>query len=159
MNACHECEPTHNRDVRVLGSCGCSCHRPRSRSIHDETTTGLALLVLDDGSYRVESFAGTADDLRGVLGGWLEAAPADEHVTIWVNEEGKLLGLPVNRLAMDVWIRWDVHHCMLVGRDWLAGNVVVTGGAGRRGETLPLPDDARRWVLLVARDAGAEIAL
>jgi len=25
--ACRACEPTHNRDVRERGSCGCSCHR------------------------------------------------------------------------------------------------------------------------------------
>ena len=29
MGACHECERTHNRDVREQGRCWCPCHRPR----------------------------------------------------------------------------------------------------------------------------------
>lgn len=29
MNACHDCEPTHNRDVREQGRCACSCHSVR----------------------------------------------------------------------------------------------------------------------------------
>jgi len=116
---------------------------------------GLALIVDPAGPYRVEEFDGDGDALRAVVGGWLEAAPSDESVTVWVNEEGKALGLPINRLAMDVWLRWDLHRCMLLGRDWLAGNVVVTGGVDRNGETLDLPDAARRWVMTVARDAGA----
>lgn len=123
---------------------------------------GLALIVEAPteerpvSRYRVEEFDGDGDALRAVLGGLLEAAPADESVTVWVNEEGKLDGLPVNRLAMDVWVRWDVHRCILHGRDWLAGNVVVTGGTSPSGRTLDLPEDARRWILRVARDAGAE---
>lgn len=124
---------------------------------------GLAITVeaatdeLPVDRYRVEEFDGDADALRAVLGGWLEAAPSHESVTVWVNEEGKDLGLPVNRLGMDVWLRWDVHRCMLVGRDWLAGNVVITGGVDRRGETLDLPPEARAWILRVAREYGAEL--
>jgi len=26
VNACHDCEPTHNRDVRERGRCWCPCH-------------------------------------------------------------------------------------------------------------------------------------
>ena len=123
---------------------------------------GLALIVVPptaDGppwaTYRVEEFDGDGDALRrAVLGGWLEPAPSHESVTVWCNEEGKALGLPVNRLAMDVWIRWDVYHCLTVGRDWLAGNVVVTGGAGPDGETLDLPEAARRWILRVPPGRG-----
>lgn len=119
---------------------------------------GLAIIVDPAGPYRVEEFDGDGDALRAVLGGWLEAAPSDESVTVWVNEDGKNLGLPINRLAMDVWLRWDVHRCMLVGRDWLAGNVVVTGGVDNRtGETKDIGADARRWVLRVAADAGAVV--
>ena len=77
---------------------------------------------------------------------------------MWINQEGKLDGLPVNRLAMAVWLHWDSHHCMSAGRESLAENVVVTGGSGRRGGTLGLPVDARAWVLRLARDAGAEVS-
>lgn len=123
---------------------------------------GLAIIVeaSEDGppyGYRVENFDGDGDAVRAVLGGWMEPAPSHESVTLWVNEDGKGLRLAVNRLAMDVWIRWDVHRCMLVDGDFLAGNVVVTGGAGPHGETLDLPPAARAWILRVARDAGAAV--
>lgn len=107
------------------------------------------------GVYAVTEFDGGLRELQAAVGGLVEAIPTDESVTIWCNDEGKLDGLPPNRLAMDVWIRWDVHGCMAVGFDWIAGDVVVTGGVDGRGETLDLGDDARRWVARVARDAGA----
>ena len=56
---------------------------------------------------------------------------------------------------MDIWIRWDTHRCMVYG-DYLVGNVVITGGVDARGETKDLPVEARRWIMSVARDAGAE---
>lgn len=31
MNACHDCEPTHNTDVRAGGRCWCPCHSPAPR--------------------------------------------------------------------------------------------------------------------------------
>ena len=31
MNACHDCTPTHNRDVRERGRCWCPCHSPVPR--------------------------------------------------------------------------------------------------------------------------------
>jgi hypothetical protein len=117
---------------------------------------GLAIIVADE-EYRVEKFDGDGDALRAVVGGWIEPAPSMEHVTVWVNEDGKGLRLPINRLAMDVWLRWDVYQCQVIGGDWIAGNAVVTGGVGPNGETLDIPADVRRWVLRVARDAGATI--
>lgn len=117
---------------------------------------GLAIIVVegDDGpAYRVDEFDGDGDALREVVGGWIEGIPTDPLVTMWVNEEGKFQSLPVNRLAMDVWLRWDIHGCMVVGGDWIAGNCVVTGGVDAYGETLDLPDAARRWVLRVAKEA------
>jgi hypothetical protein len=123
---------------------------------------GVAIIVEHVGddplyTYRVEPFNGALPELQAIIGGYIEAAPSHESVTIWCNEDGKALRLPVNRLAMDVWIRWDVYGCMTVGRDWLAGNVVVTGGTGRHGETLDIPRAAAEWVLTVAEDAGAVI--
>ena len=119
---------------------------------------GLTILAVveEDGttSYRIDEFdSSELADLQAAVGGWIEAIPTDPLVTMWVNEEGKLHKLPPNRLAMDVWLRWDIHRCQLVGGDWIAGNCVVTGGVGADGETLDLPDEARRWVLRVASEA------
>lgn len=106
--------------------------------------------------YRVTEFDGGLAELQAAVGGFIEPVPSDPLVTIWVNEEGKFHNPIVNRLAMDVWIPWDIHHCMVQGGDWIAGNVVVTGGVDGRGETLDIDEHVRGWVLRVARDAGAD---
>lgn len=111
------------------------------------------------GAYSVSEFSGGLEELQRAVGGHVEPIPTNNIVTMWVHDEGKFVGLPINRLAMDVWIRWDDYRCMTVGRDWLAGDVVVTGGVDdRTGKTLDLTEVARRWVLAVATDAGAAIA-
>lgn len=123
----------------------------------DRAASGLLLTVTaDERTCRVSPFSGGLRQLQAAVGGTVTVVPSDNEVTFWVNDEGKILGFPVNWLATDSWIRWDSVGCVLHG-DWLAGPVVVTGGATAAGSTRDLPDRARRWILSVARDAGAEI--
>lgn len=67
------------------------------------------------------------------VGGWIEAAPAiDPTITMYCNEEGKILGLPMNSFATP-----------LLGTrnpDWIAGDVVIVGAADREGYDTELPD-------------------
>jgi hypothetical protein len=107
--------------------------------------------------YHVAEFDGDLRELQAAVGGYIEPIPTADDVTMWVNEEGKLQRLPVNRLAMDVWIRWDVYGCMTAGADWIAGNCVITGGTTPSGNTRSLSEAARRWVLRVVHDAGLEV--
>lgn len=113
---------------------------------------GLSLLVHDDGTYSLAPFDGDGDALREVVGGWIEPIPTDSRVTMWCNEDGKGMGLPVNRLAMDVWIYYDDYGCLADG-DFLVGNVVITGGVDSHGDTLDLSEADRAWVLEVAAEA------
>jgi hypothetical protein len=79
-------------------------------------------------------------ELQGVVGGYVECVTsADEKVTIWVNEEGKLHGLPPNKMATLVW--WKLNPAMR-GADVLCGNVVFTGGADAHGNTKSLTKSA-----------------
>lgn len=104
-------------------------------------------LVMDDlVEYAVEPFDGDSDALSAVLGGYLEAAPSVDQVTVWCNEEGKALGLPINGAASIVWATlFDRFGCYDSG-DHLAGNVVFTGGVDANGETLDLPADAEQAI-------------
>lgn len=113
---------------------------------------GLTISVSEEG-YRVTEFDGGLRELQAAVGGYIEAIPTEPSVTMWVNEEGKLQALPINRLAMDVWIRFDVYRCMVAG-DWIAGSCVITGGTTPAGNTRDLPERWRGWVLRVAHDAG-----
>ena len=58
-----------------------------------------------------------------------------EGVSLWVNEEGKMYGLPINDSATHLWEK-------SYGKtDVIAGNVVLTGGADDAGETMALTDE------------------
>jgi len=108
-----------------------------------------------DGSITPETIPNGCEALQQRVGGWIEAVASDDgEVTLWVNEEGKLMGLPVNALATQLWylVSPSVAHM-----DVLCGPVVVSGGADSDGETLPIPTNLRRAldeVSLVARFEG-----
>lgn len=78
------------------------------------------------------------ETLQGIVGGYIEAVAGnpDYTLTFWINEEGKLLGLPPNRRATLLW--WRAFPQM-IGRDILCGPAVLTGGPDGRGETKSLP--------------------
>jgi hypothetical protein len=76
------------------------------------------------------------DTLQTAVGGWVQAIDLDEALTMWCNEEGKLVGLPHNPFAQ---FAWDKVYG--ANTDYLVGDVVFTGGTGDEGETLPLDDD------------------
>lgn len=87
---------------------------------------------------------GQLQRLQALIGGWVEAvSSSDGRVTFWVNEEGKIKGLPVNELATAFW--WAL--CPeAVDVDTLCGTVVITGGFGPDGETLGVPDDVAKMI-------------
>jgi hypothetical protein len=83
---------------------------------------------------------GQLQALQDILGGYIEATySADATLTFWINEEGKLHGLPVNRFATAVW--W-LFNPAAINQDVLVGPVLITGGPDHNGDTLPIPDEA-----------------
>lgn len=82
-----------------------------------------------------------ADDslhfLQACVGGYVEAidfSVARFEVTMWLNEEGKVYGLPRNGLAT-----WLAQDSIMLG-DWIAGDVVITGLPDNDGNTQGLTD-------------------
>jgi hypothetical protein len=53
---------------------------------------------------------------------------------MWCNEEGKLIGLPFNPLATDLWEE------SFGKTDLIKGNVIFTGGTDDEGSTLGLDE-------------------
>lgn len=76
------------------------------------------------------------ETLSNAVGGMIEAVTLPSGITLWVNEEGKLNGLPVNKVATNLMTRAFGQQF-----DILVGNVIVTGGADDEGETLGLTDE------------------
>jgi Domain of unknown function (DUF3846) len=83
------------------------------------------------------------DVLSGVVDGYIEAIPlrwrgADGcfvQATMWLNEEGKLRGLPHNEVATGLFV--GQYNTV----DRIVGDVIITGGADEDGNTLGLPAD------------------
>ena len=77
------------------------------------------------------------DFLNTAVAGWIQAVELSEDlegITLWVNEEGKLNGLPYNQKATYLWEK------SYGFTDVIVGTAVLTGGTDDEGETLPLTD-------------------
>jgi len=78
---------------------------------------------------------------------WAASADSDTSLTIWCNEEGKLLGLPFNKTATELWAAVDEYGCVEAG-DRLVGTVVVQGPVDENGDTTDCPDWVFDWLKL-----------
>lgn len=80
----------------------------------------------------------TYDEMVGVVHGYIEPVYLDGAVA-YVNEEGKLEGLPKNQVATDM-----AHaHNAIYGDDWIAGNMLITGECDDEGEMMSLTTE---WI-------------
>lgn len=70
--------------------------------------------------------------LRDAVDGYIECANVKHNIDIWLNEEGKLIGLEPNRLATALfWDKWGIGTDIIVGDVFLATN-------NEEGETIGL---------------------
>jgi hypothetical protein len=86
------------------------------------------------------------NQLSGAVGGLIQPVDLREDLSIVVNEEGKLIGLPVNLIGCHLWER-------AYGKtDVIVGDVVFTGGTDyETGETLPL---SQAWLIQIQELTG-----
>lgn len=106
-----------------------------------------AVVINTDGSYNTKDIDASATDLdalntfQGIVGGWIEAVtPQGRHdVTFYINEEGKLDGLPLNPLANALFQRLGGR--LLPSDFGLVGNVAVVGGPDDIGYDQSVPND------------------
>lgn len=92
-----------------------------------------ALIVKPDGSKEYVDQEMTYEFLKETVGGWIEFVFVTEGVHLYCNEEGKLLGLPVN-----------IEATRLAGRlgvDLLCGTVIFLGDRPDDGEEHDLPPE------------------
>jgi hypothetical protein len=77
------------------------------------------------------------DAYRQIVGGNLEVVTfVSPPASLYLNEEGKLEGLPINRRATALW--W-VHNRASRGRDYICGPAFLVGPADRHGDDKPAP--------------------
>ena len=78
------------------------------------------------------------EQLQSAVGGLVQAIDFTADLTIWVNEEGKLYGLPINPMATFLWEKY------FGLTDFICGDVIFTGGTGEDGETLGLNEETAK---------------
>lgn len=79
---------------------------------------------------------GALKPLQEAVGGWVECvALPNNKMDMWLNEEGKLIGLLTNQAATKVW------ESEYGPTDIMAGDVVFTGPADDEGYITELPAD------------------
>ena len=111
----------------------------------------LALAIHTDGE--VSTFSLPDDELaalQGIVGGWVQCIDLEPTISMWLNDEGKLIGLPHNPVAQELWDRR-----FGPGTDMIVGNVVITGGTDENGDTVGLHEDTCRWLLHSLREVFA----
>jgi hypothetical protein len=105
-----------------------------------------ALKINTDGTFEAlesaDEFVGYSTLSDGV-GGMIEAVTLSDTLTLWVNEEGKLNGLPVNVFATALFTS------VFGSVDIIVGDAVLTGGADDEGETLGLSGENLAFLEMV----------
>jgi Domain of unknown function (DUF3846) len=97
-----------------------------------------AVIIKTDGTKEVVEFeiGKSYDLLSKSVEGWIECVSlVSRNADMWVNEEGKLNGLPENHQATALWVE---EYGMT---DIIVGNIIITGGVDHEGETLGLSDE------------------
>ena len=78
--------------------------------------------------------ADSLTQLQEAVGGLIQAVDLRPDLTLWCNEEGKLInGMQLNVIGTHM---WEKSFGMT---DMIMGDIVFTGGTDEEGESLPLP--------------------
>lgn len=77
-----------------------------------------ALIIKTDGEIQYVNIAGTShlEALQSIVGGWIDCVRSENHPVVgYVNDEGLLLGLPINPVATAFFGRILVGDAVLFG--------------------------------------------
>lgn len=93
-------------------------------------------LLIDTEGHAVElDLDAEKNTLSKAVDGLIQAVDINQNLTMWLNEEGKLMGLPINSLGTAVFRR---AHAI---QDIIVGNIVLTGGVDEEGDTIGLTEE------------------
>lgn len=97
-----------------------------------------ALIIKTDGTHEIkEFFTGCSYEvIRDGVGGFIECVNLGflDWADMWVNEEGKLDGLPLNSIGTTLWV------AEYGPTDVIVGDIVITGGPDAEGNTTGLSE-------------------
>jgi len=86
------------------------------------------------------------ETLSTAVNGMIELVSINEDIDMWLNEEGKLIGLEPNVIATIIWNK------VFPNFDVVMGDVIITGGADEEGNTTGLSDKSIQDVMVLIQD-------
>lgn len=110
-------------------------------------TTYKAIVVHPTDEPRVIELENGNDlgELQTLVGGYIDCVYSeDRRITFFVNDEGRIEGLPLNHLATGAW--WNFNTTIpRVPDAQIVGTVVITGPADEDGESTSVGDEVREY--------------
>ena len=103
-----------------------------------DNTMKMALQIKTDGTLtELDLSQNSLETLQQAVEGLVQAVDIAGDLTMWCNEEGKMISLPHNPYGQAFWeTAFPVSE---FGRtDYIVGDIVLTGGTDAEGETLGL---------------------
>jgi hypothetical protein len=97
--------------------------------------------IKGDNSQYGQSITGKLSEFQEIVGGSVQAINLRDDLTIWVNEEGKLNGMPYNHSATLIF-----QAIFGKGTDVIVGDAFFTGGVDENGNTLEISDGALSYI-------------
>ena len=85
------------------------------------------------------------EKLQAAVGGLIQAVDLHDDLTLWCNEEGKLIGLTPNIIGT------HLYEKNFAVTDVIMGDIVFTGGTDDEGDNLALPT---AWLVQLQELAG-----
>lgn len=83
------------------------------------------------------------ETLQEAVGGYVQAIDLSDTMSMWCNEEGKMMSMPHNPFGQAFWEK-------VYGRtDYIVGDIVLTGGTDKDGETMGLNDKQVKEISIV----------
>ena len=107
-----------------------------------------ALLVTADGNVEVVDQDWTYQQISSAVGGLIQPVYFEndyDSTFAYVNEEGKILGMPENVILTNYWYESGV--TVLIG-DYIAGNAVVFGGIDNDGNNKEITADVAAKIMM-----------
>jgi hypothetical protein len=87
------------------------------------------------------------ETLYEAVNGLVELVSINDDIDMWLNEEGKLIGLEPNILATLLFNK------AFPTKDIIMGNIIITGGADDEGNTVGLSDASIIDIFAMLQDA------
>ena len=107
-----------------------------------------ALLITHDQTITILDSDFDLKAIQSCVGGFIQPVyfgPDNPHFFAYVNEEGKMLELPENKIVTEFWC--NSGEVILLG-DYIAGNAIFFGEIDEEGNNTDVPDDVIEFFMI-----------